>query len=103
MRYHYLQDATTGTADISNGIPDGWMGLDCGPKSVELFAGAVCRAKTILWNGPAGVFEFEKFAVGTKGLMDVVVAATDRGAVTIICGGDTATCAAKWGTEDKVH
>ncbi|XP_022659154.1 probable phosphoglycerate kinase [Varroa jacobsoni] len=98
----FHEDATTGTADISNGIPDGWMGLDCGPKSVELFAGAVSRAKTILWNGPAGVFEFEKFAVGTKGLMDVVVAATDRGAVTIICGGDTATCAAKWGTEDKV-
>lgn len=78
------------------------MGLDCGPKSVELFSAAVMRAKTIVWNGPAGVFEFDKFASGTKALMDAVVAATGKGTVTIIGGGDTATCCAKWGTEDKV-
>ncbi|OQR73726.1 phosphoglycerate kinase-like [Tropilaelaps mercedesae] len=98
----FHEDAATGTADISSGIPDGWMGLDCGPKSVELFAGAVARAKTIVWNGPAGVFEFDKFATGTKAMMDSIVGATARGAITIIGGGDTATCAAKWGTEDKV-
>lgn len=79
------------------------MGLDCGPKSNELFAEAVKRAKTIVWNGPAGVFEFDKFASGTKALMDAVVEATAAGTVTIIGGGDTATCAAKWNTEDKVR
>lgn len=60
------------------------------------------RAKVIIWNGPAGVFEFENFSKGTKSLMDGVVEATTRGAITIIGGGDTATCAAKWKTEDKV-
>ena len=56
----------------------------------------------IVWNGPAGVFEFEAFAKGTKALMDAVVAKTAEGGVVVIGGGDTATCAAKWGTEDKV-
>lgn len=56
----------------------------------------------IVWNGPSGVFEFENFSKGTKSVMDGVVAATQRGAITIIGGGDTATCAAKWNTEDKV-
>lgn len=60
------------------------------------------RAKVIVWNGPAGVFEFENFSKGTKSLMDNVVEATTRGTITIIGGGDTATCAAKWKTEDKV-
>lgn len=78
------------------------MGLDVGPKSRELFAEPIKRAKVIVWNGPAGVFEFENFAQGTKGLMDAVVSATQNGAVTIIGGGDTATCCAKWKTEDKV-
>ena len=59
-------------------------------------------AKIIVWNGPAGVFEFDNFAHGTKALMDAVVAKTANGGVTIIGGGDTATCCAKWGTEDKV-
>jgi len=96
------ENATTGSADVEGGIPDGWMGLDCGPKSNEHFREVIMRAKTIVWNGPPGVFEFEKFATGTKGLMDAVVDVTKDGAVTIIGGGDTATCAAKWGTEDKV-
>lgn len=60
------------------------------------------RAKVIVWNGPAGVFEFDNFCKGTKSLMDNVVEATKRGATTIIGGGDTATCAAKWKTEDQV-
>merc|ERR1712209_67774 len=66
------------------------------------FKEVIGRAKTIVWNGPAGVFEFDSFANGTKGLMDAVVAKTVDGGITIIGGGDTATCCAKWGTEDKV-
>ncbi len=61
-----------------------------------------CSSKQIVWNGPAGVFEFDNFAGGTRALMDAVVEATAKGAVSIIGGGDTATCCAKWGTEDKV-
>ncbi|XP_043913680.1 phosphoglycerate kinase 1 [Protopterus annectens] len=96
------ENANTGTATVKSGIPAGWMGLDCGPLSSKAFAEAVCRAKQIVWNGPAGVFEYEKFATGTKDLMDKVVEATHNGCITIIGGGDTATCCAKWGTEDKV-
>uniref|UniRef100_A0A8C0SZV4 Phosphoglycerate kinase n=1 Tax=Canis lupus familiaris TaxID=9615 RepID=A0A8C0SZV4_CANLF len=77
-------------------------GLDCGPESSKKYAEAVARAKQIVWNGPVGVFEWEAFAQGTKALMDEVVKATARGCITIIGGGDTATCCAKWNTEDKV-
>ncbi len=66
------------------------------------FQSIVEKAKVIVWNGPVGVFEFENFASGTKAVMDSVVLATEKGATTIIGGGDTATCAALWGTEDKV-
>uniref|UniRef100_A0A673WXA2 Phosphoglycerate kinase n=1 Tax=Salmo trutta TaxID=8032 RepID=A0A673WXA2_SALTR len=96
------EHAKTGTATVAAGIPAGWMGLDCGPESNKHFAEAVGRAKQIVWNGPVGVFEFENFAKGTKSLMDKVVEVTKSGCVTIIGGGDTATCCAKWGTEDKV-
>ncbi|XP_072040237.1 phosphoglycerate kinase-like [Amphiura filiformis] len=98
----FAENAAAGTATLQTGIEDPWMGLDCGPKSVEVFNAAVGRAKIIVWNGPVGVFEFDKFAAGTKSVMDAVVHATEKGATTIIGGGDTATCAAKWGTEDKV-
>ncbi|XP_066598498.1 phosphoglycerate kinase isoform X1 [Prorops nasuta] len=98
----FAENAAVGSADLATGIPDGWMGLDVGPKSRELFAEPIKRAKVIVWNGPAGVFEFENFSKGTKALMDNVVEATVNGAITIIGGGDTATCAAKWKTEDKV-
>ncbi|PBC25908.1 Phosphoglycerate kinase [Apis cerana cerana] len=98
----FAENATVGAADIESGIPDGWMGLDVGPKSRELFSQPIKRAKTIVWNGPAGVFEFENFNKGTKSLMDNVVEATSKGAISIIGGGDTATCVAKWKTEDKV-
>jgi phosphoglycerate kinase len=96
------EDAEVGSATVKSGIPAGWMGLDCGPESTKIFAEVVRRAKTIVWNGPAGVFEMAKFANGTKALMDVVVEVTGSGAITIIGGGDTATCCAKWNTEDKV-
>ncbi|XP_025412047.1 phosphoglycerate kinase [Sipha flava] len=96
------ENANTGSATVEQGIPDGWMGLDCGPESQKLFAEPIARSKVIVWNGPAGVFEFDKFAYGTKALMDAVVCATKNGTVTIIGGGDTATCAAKWGTESQI-
>jgi len=98
----FAEDAEVGEATVESGIPDGWMGLDCGPKSRELFAEVVARARVVVWNGPAGVFEFENFANGTKAIMDAVVALTEKGGCTIIGGGDTATCAAKYNTEDKV-
>lgn len=98
----FAEDAKTGTATVESGIPDDWMGLDCGPESVKKFADLIKGAKLIVWNGPCGVFEFENFAKGTKTTMDQVVEATKSGCTTIIGGGDTATCCAKWGTEDKV-
>lgn len=96
------EDAEVGEASIESGVPSGWMGLDVGPKTRDLFAAPVARAKVIVWNGPCGVFEFPNFAKGTKSLMDNVVDVTAKGAVTIIGGGDTASCCAKWGTESKV-
>jgi len=98
----FAEDAKTGTATVTSGIPADWMGLDCGPESVKDFTKLINGAKLIVWNGPCGVFEFENFAKGTKATMDLVVEATKSGCTTIIGGGDTATCCAKWGTEDKV-
>ncbi|KAK3100285.1 hypothetical protein FSP39_017596 [Pinctada imbricata] len=96
------EDAKVGAATVSDGIPSGHMGLDVGPKSVEAFKEVIGRAKTIVWNGPPGVFEFESFKNGTVEVMNAVVKATEMGATTIIGGGDTATCAAKFNTEEKV-
>jgi len=98
----FAKDANTGTATDESGIPDGWMGLDCGPKSIELFKSTIAEAKTILWNGPTGVFEFDKFAAGTKATLDAAVDAVAAGKIVIIGGGDTATVAAKYGVEDKL-
>ncbi|KAL1306659.1 hypothetical protein AAFC00_005333 [Neodothiora populina] len=96
------KDANTSTATDEEGIPDGWMGLDCGEKSLKAYKAAIDEAKTILWNGPPGVFEFEKFANGTKGTMNAAVEAAQNGKIVIIGGGDTATVAAKYGVEDKL-
>jgi phosphoglycerate kinase len=93
---------TTRVADDSTGIPDGWMGLDAGPKSIELYRAAIGRAQTIVWNGPSGVFEFEKFATSTKAMAEAVAQATARGATTVVGGGDTATAAKKFKVADKV-
>ncbi|ORX91975.1 phosphoglycerate kinase [Clohesyomyces aquaticus] len=98
----FSKDAKTGYAEDKDGIPDGWMGLDCGEKSIKLYEEAINEAKTILWNGPPGVFEFEAFANGTKKTMDAAVAAAQNGKIVIIGGGDTATVAAKYGVEDKL-
>jgi len=92
----------TGVADDKSGILAGWMGLDSGPKSRELFAQVIGRAKTIIWNGPPGVFEVEKFAEGTKSMAAAFAKATAAGAVTVVGGGDTATAAKKCKIIDQV-
>ncbi|MCH2108490.1 MAG: phosphoglycerate kinase [Polyangiaceae bacterium] len=95
-------DATVGAATDATGIPAHLEGFDCGPESRKLFSAAVKEAKTIVWNGPLGVSEFDIFAGGTKAVIDAVVEATAQGTTTIIGGGDTATAAKKFGVEDKV-
>lgn len=99
-RFH--EAAQVGSATLEQGIPDGHMGLDVGPETAKQFADVIKRARTIVWNGPPGVFEFESFSKGTSAMMDAVVAATQAGATSIIGGGDTATCCSKFGTEQKV-
>jgi len=83
-------------------VPKGWMGLDCGPKSIALFDAAIRRAKTIVWNGPSGVFEFEKFAGSTKAMAAAIAESTAHGATTVVGGGDTATATRKFKVADKV-
>lgn len=90
------------TTKEGDDIPEDFMGLDCGPASRQANADAIAKAKTIIWNGPMGVFEMDSFAAGTKEMMDNIVAATEKGATTVIGGGDTATACKKYGTEDKV-
>jgi len=96
------EDGEMKDATAAEGIPDGFMGLDCGPESMKKNSEAVMASKTIIWNGPMGVFEMESFEAGTKTLMDTVVEATKAGVVTVIGGGDTATACKKYDTEDKV-
>ncbi|KAF9907292.1 phosphoglycerate kinase [Lobosporangium transversale] len=98
----FSASAKTDYATDETGIPDGWMGLDCGEKSNAIFKDVILNAKTILWNGPAGVFEYDAFASGTKAALDAVVEATKNGAVSIVGGGDTATAVAKWKAEDSI-
>ncbi len=98
----FAPDAEIRESDDVAGIPDGWMGLDVGPKSRALFAEVIARAKTIIWNGPAGVFEFDRFAEGTKSMAAAVAAATAAGAISVVGGGDTATAAKKFHVADKV-
>lgn len=98
----FNKNANTAVATDKEGIPDNWMGLDSGPKTNELFAATVAKAKTIVWNGPPGVFEFEKFATGTKSLLDAAVASAEAGNTVIIGGGDTATVAKKFGVVEKL-
>jgi phosphoglycerate kinase len=98
----FAPDANTQAADLASGIPDGWEGLDAGPRSVELYRQAILSSRTIVWNGPAGVFEFERFAGATKAMAEAVAEATARGATTVVGGGDTATAAKKFKVADKV-
>jgi len=98
----FAPDAAISESDDIAGIPDGWMGLDVGPKSRAIFAEVIARAKTIIWNGPAGVFEFDRFAEGTKSMADAIAKATAGGAISVVGGGDTATAAKKFKVADKV-
>jgi phosphoglycerate kinase len=98
----FSADANTKAADDASGIPAGWEGLDAGPKSIALYRAAILRAKTIIWNGPPGVFEFEKFSGASKAMAEAVAEATAKGATTVVGGGDTATAAKKFGVADKV-
>ena len=86
----------------SDAIPDGWEGLDAGPETRKAFAEAIKPAKTILWNGPAGVFEFDNFIGGSKAIADAIAEATANGAFPLIGGGDSVACVNKFGLADKV-
>ena len=86
----------------SGAIPEGWEGMDAGPETRKLFANAIKGAKTILWNGPAGVFEFDNFAGGSKAIAEAIAEATKEGAFSIIGGGDSVACINKFGLADQV-
>ena len=83
-------------------IPAGWEGMDAGPESRKAFAEAIRGAKTILWNGPAGVFEFDTFSAGSKAIAEAIAEATDNGAYSLIGGGDSVACVNKFGMADRV-
>ena len=87
---------------LSNAIPAGWEGMDAGPASREAFAKAIEGAKTILWNGPAGVFEFDNFTDGSRAIAEAIAKATDNGAYSLIGGGDSVACINKFGLGDRV-
>lgn len=96
-------DAQANTAVANNlGIQDGWMGLDIGPEAAAVFSRVILQSKTILWNGPMGVFEMEKFETGTRKVAEAVVQATGQGAFSLIGGGDSAAAVAKFGFVDQV-
>lgn len=86
----------------SNAIPEGWQGLDAGPETREEFRRAILPAKTILWNGPAGVFEFDNFSGGSRAIAEAIVEATDNGAFSLVGGGDSVACVNKFGMADSV-
>jgi phosphoglycerate kinase len=96
-------DANANTEiSLNTGIRDGWMGLDIGPQASQVFSAVIANSKTILWNGPMGVFEMEKFASGTKTVANAIVEATSKGAFSLIGGGDSAAAVSKFGVSDKV-
>ena len=86
----------------ANNIPDGWEGLDAGPETQKAFAAAIEDAKTILWNGPAGVFEFDNFTAGSRAIAEAIAKATKNGAFSLIGGGDSVACINKFGMADQV-
>ena len=97
----FKNDANTQVCPAGN-IPDGWEGLDAGPESREAFKAAIVNAKTILWNGPAGVFEFDNFTGGSKAIAEAIAEATKNGAFSLIGGGDSVACINKFGMADQV-
>ena len=97
----YSNDANTQVVPVKE-IPEGWEGLDAGPATREIFANAIKGAKTILWNGPAGVFEFDNFTAGSRAIAEAVVEATNNGAFSLVGGGDSVACVNKFGLADQV-
>ncbi|MCU7490051.1 MAG: phosphoglycerate kinase [Bacteroidota bacterium] len=97
----FSNDSPSEVVDIKN-IPAEKMGMDIGPKTIELFKAEVLKSKTVIWNGPMGVFEFDNFAKGTNAIAEALVEATGKGATTIIGGGDSAAAIKKAGLEEKV-
>lgn len=97
----FSNDANTMVVDVKE-IPDGWEGLDAGPETRKKFRDAIVGAKTILWNGPAGVFEFDNFTGGSRAIADAIVEATANGAFSLVGGGDSVACINKFGLADKV-
>ncbi len=97
----FSNDANTQVCPAGN-IPEGWEGLDAGPESRKAFKAAIVNAKTILWNGPAGVFEFDNFTGGSKAIAEAIAEATKNGAFSLIGGGDSVACINKFGMADQV-
>ncbi len=97
----FANDANTRVCDV-HAIPDGWEGLDAGPETRKAFAGVIRPARTILWNGPAGVFEFDNFTGGSRAIAEAIAEATANGAFSLIGGGDSVACINKFGMADKV-
>ena len=97
----FSNDAETQIVDV-NKIPDGWQGLDAGPKSLENFKKVILESKTILWNGPLGVFEMENFANGTIELGNFIAESTEKGAFSLVGGGDSVSAVKQFGLEDKM-
>lgn len=97
----FSNDADTQVVDVDK-IPEGWQGLDAGPKTLEIFKEVVLKSKTILWNGPVGVFEMEKFAKGTISVGNFIDEATQNGAFSLVGGGDSVAAVKQFGFQDKV-
>lgn len=97
----FANDANTQICSVMN-IPEGWEGMDAGPETRKAFAKVILPAKTILWNGPAGVFEFDNFTAGSRAIADAIVEATKNGAFSLVGGGDSVACVNKFGLADEV-
>ena len=97
----FSNDCNTQYADVMN-IPAGWEGMDIGPKTMEKFANVIRNSKTILWNGPTGVFEFDNFSHGSRAVAEAIVEATKNGAYSLVGGGDSVACVNKFGLADQV-
>lgn len=97
----FSNDANTMVCSVMD-IPEGWEGLDAGPETRKAFAEAIKGSKTILWNGPAGVFEFDNFTAGSRAIADAIVEATKNGAFSLVGGGDSVACINKFGLADEV-
>jgi phosphoglycerate kinase len=97
----FAADANSQIVSVEN-IPDGWMGLDIGPNSVKFFQDALAECKTVIWNGPMGVFEFDKFAMGTEAIARTLADLTKQGTTTIIGGGDSVAAVEKVGVAEQM-